>query len=234
MLKRVVSVLCIFILIFSGLSVSLAELPPEEQRDEEGPGYGSTPSSGSTMYVYTANGKTLHLREKGKTGAKILREIPWGAQVKVLKSSGSWSKVTYSGTTGYVVSKYLVSKRPTRRPSSKKSSSKADPTPTPLPVRLPDSLSGITDETLDQTEPVDLEIPEEVTIEPLTDDPDVPLFSEMTLESKMLHQYSRGDHLRLVSKNENWGLVIDATNNLEGYMLLDWLVPDLIDEEILE
>lgn len=234
MLKRVISVLCIFILVFSCISVSLAELPPEEQRDEEGPGYGSTPSSGNSMYVYTANGKTLNLREKGKSNAKILRVIPWGAQVKVLKSSGSWTKITYDGTTGYVVSKYLVSKRPTRRPSSKKSGKKAAPTPTPLPTRLPASLSEITDEDLDQTELIDLEDPEDVTVEPLTDDPDVPMFSEMSLKSKMLYQYSRGDHLRLVSRNENWGLVIDATNNLEGYMLLDWLVSDLIDEEVLE
>lgn len=186
------------------------------------------------MYVYTANGKTLNLREKGKSNAKILRVIPWGAQVKVLKSSGSWTKITYDGTTGYVVSKYLVSKRPTRRPSSKKSGKKAAPTPTPLPTRLPASLSEITDEDLDQTELIDLEDPEDVTVEPLTDDPDVPMFSEMSLKSKMLYQYSRGDHLRLVSRNENWGLVIDATNNLEGYMLLDWLVSDLIDEEVLE
>lgn len=58
MLKRVFSIFCIFVLILTSFTVSLAELPPSEQRDEEGSGSGSgssTPSAGTSMYVYTAN-----------------------------------------------------------------------------------------------------------------------------------------------------------------------------------
>lgn len=233
MLKRVLCILFVFIFSIPALTCSLAELPPEEQRDEERSGSSSAPSAGNGMYVYTANGKTLHLREKGKSSAKILREIPWGARVTVVKASGSWTKVTYDGTTGYVVTKYLVSKRPTRKPSS--SSGKAKNTaPTPVPVKLPDSLAGITDQDLDSTELIPLDLPEDVTVEPQADDVSVPMFLKMSVKSRMLYQYAEGEYLILVARNEDWGKVTDPTHEKEGYMLLDWLVSDLVDEEELE
>lgn len=237
MLKRVFSIFCIFVLILTSFTVSLAELPPSEQRDEEGSGSGSgssTPSAGTSMYVYTANGKTLHLREKGKSNAKILREIPWGARVSVVKASGSWTKITYDGTTGYVVTKYLVSKRPTRKPSSGSSKKSADAKPTPIPVKFPESLNGYTDQDLDSSDMVTLDAPEDVTVEPPADDENVPMFSKMSLKSKMLYQYVEGDYLLLIAKNEDWGKVTDPSGEKEGYMLLDWLVSDLTEEEELD
>lgn len=217
------------------MTVSFAELPPDQQRDEEGPGYDGTsaPSAGDGAYVYTANGKTLHLREKGKSDAKILREIPWGARVSVIKTSGSWTKVTYDGTTGWVVSKYLVSKRPTRKPSSSssKKTSSTEPRVTPIPTRLPDSLSGMTDKDFDSSKLIALDMPEDVTVAPQADDETVPMFKRMSVKSKMTVQYAEGTPLQLTARNEDWGKVKDPSTGKTGYMLLDWLVSDIVDEE---
>ena len=64
-----------------------------------------------TMYVYTANGKTLNLRaENANTSATIVANIPYGAAVNVYEPYKQrlvfcW---LYYGTTGYVMSRFLV------------------------------------------------------------------------------------------------------------------------------
>ncbi len=64
----------------------------------------------STSKPATATKKTiaaLNLRAAGNMSAKVLRVIPNGAAVKVVKTSGSWSQVTYGSTTGWVANTYL-------------------------------------------------------------------------------------------------------------------------------
>ena len=55
----------------------------------------------------SANGG-LRLRASASTSAKVLVMIPNGATVSVAEKGSSWSKVSYSGKTGYVATKYLV------------------------------------------------------------------------------------------------------------------------------
>lgn len=55
--------------------------------------------------ITTAN---LNLRTGPGTGYSIILTIPKGTTVSVLGYSGSWSKLTYNGKTGYSYSSYLV------------------------------------------------------------------------------------------------------------------------------
>lgn len=62
-----------------------------------------------TMVVKTDNGGKLNLRAGASTKDDVLEQIPNGTKVEVLVSSaGGWSKISYNGTTGYVMSKYLT------------------------------------------------------------------------------------------------------------------------------
>jgi len=65
-------------------------------------------SSGTTYYT-TAN---LNLRTGPGTGYTILAVMPKGSAVTVLSTSGGWSRVTYSGKTGYASASYLSTAPP--------------------------------------------------------------------------------------------------------------------------
>ena len=59
--------------------------------------------------ITTAN---LNLRTGPGTGYPIILTIPKGATVSVIGYSGSWSKLTYNGKTGYSSSSYLTNAAP--------------------------------------------------------------------------------------------------------------------------
>ena len=87
----------------------------------------------TTMYVYTANGKPLNMRDAPSIIGTIMTQIPNGAPVHVNDAyDDSWYSVSYNGYTGYCMSRYLVSGWPTPTPY-------ATPVPTyyPLPTVTP-------------------------------------------------------------------------------------------------
>ena len=58
-----------------------------------------------TLYVNT---QTLNLREQPENDAEILRQLPLNAEVTLEEEvDGTWSRVTASGTIGYVATQYL-------------------------------------------------------------------------------------------------------------------------------
>ena len=57
-----------------------------------------------TVYVKTANKGTLNLR--AKPNGSVLAQIPYGTKLEA-ESEGEWSRVTYSGKTGYVKTEFL-------------------------------------------------------------------------------------------------------------------------------
>lgn len=69
----------------------------------------STSNSGSSTVVSTNYAKitasSLNLREM--PNGKIMMEIPNGAKVQVLGTSGTWTQVVYQSKTGWVASQYL-------------------------------------------------------------------------------------------------------------------------------
>ena len=60
------------------------------------------------MYVKTQNGGTLNLRQSTSTSSEILAQISNGAKLDVEKANDTWSKTTYNGKTGFVMTKYLI------------------------------------------------------------------------------------------------------------------------------
>ncbi len=81
-------------------------------------------SSGAYAKVTTKQG-SLKLRKAAQSNGKILRTIPQNETVKVVKKNVTWTKVTYGGVSGYVMTKFLTF------------------TDTPAPKAAP--LSGATD-----------------------------------------------------------------------------------------
>lgn len=234
MFKRILSMLCALVLLWAAIP-SMAEGWSYDKHDEMG---GSDPSKGDggSLYVYTANGKTLSLRETSSTSAKILRYIPWGAKVNVIGINGNWAHITYNGTEGYVVRKYLVSSRPSKdeKPSSKNTSS----TPTEKPS---DKTSDKTSKDKDTTaltvkaaKPEDLtelDIAADASVEPTPPAIDALVYQKPDQKSKVLDRHESGYQVFIRAMNEEWARIYDPETQKEGYMLLEELVMDYVEEE---
>lgn len=85
-------------------------------------------------YVRTASG-SLNIRERADADAKVIATIPQNAKVSVYQKGTVWSKISYNGTTGYVMSSFL---------SDMENSSQSAPEPTQKPA----SSNGYMDPTM--------------------------------------------------------------------------------------
>ena len=75
------------------------EKPEEDDKQEE--------STAQMAQVTTEKG-SLNLRKRASSSASILTTIPQYAYIQVLSRDGSWTKVTYNGYTGYVMTSFLT------------------------------------------------------------------------------------------------------------------------------
>ena len=70
----------------------------------------------TTKYVNTTAG--LNVRTGPSTSYAKIGTLSYGQSVNVLSTSNGWSKINYSGSTGYVSSQYLQSTKPSSSSSS--------------------------------------------------------------------------------------------------------------------
>jgi len=73
----------------------------------------SSPQKSSPLYITT---DSLNLRSGASTKNKVLLNIPKGKTVSMVSYGKSWSKVKYSGKTGYVSTKYLKKETNQKKP----------------------------------------------------------------------------------------------------------------------
>lgn len=59
-----------------------------------------------TFYVNTPNQGSLNMRELPQTKCSVLYKIPNGTAVEG-ETTGEWTRVSYQGETGYVMTKFL-------------------------------------------------------------------------------------------------------------------------------
>lgn len=68
------------------------------------------PTNGSSLgtALITTSGGTLNLREQPSSSARVLMKLANASSVTVYSRGTDWSEVSYQGTRGYVMSKYLT------------------------------------------------------------------------------------------------------------------------------
>ena len=83
-------------------------------------------SATETMYVYTQNGKGLHIRWEPSTNAEILTDAPFGTKITVKNHLGNgWTAIYWGGDdVFYVQSRFLVKNKPTKKPTAKTTTTK--------------------------------------------------------------------------------------------------------------
>ena len=80
---------------------------PDTPSDPTTPPATQEPGQPQYARVTTVSG-TLNLRKRASTSASIVSRIPQYAIVTVVEKIGTWTKVTYDGDTGYVMTTFLT------------------------------------------------------------------------------------------------------------------------------
>jgi len=86
-----------------------------------------------TATVYCADGGKLNLRKSASSSAKVLTRIPNGTVLPLLETNSSWCKVSYNGTTGYVMRSFLLFNTAPETNKPQQPTVRITPTPTVKP-----------------------------------------------------------------------------------------------------
>lgn len=71
------------------------------------PSFSGTADAAGT-YLVNTDGSALNLRNAASTSADVIAQMPYGAEIQVLESDGTWALVTYEGINGYCSIQYLT------------------------------------------------------------------------------------------------------------------------------
>lgn len=185
-----------------------------------------------SMYVNTANGKTLTFRSSPSTTKdNYLANIPYGTKVYVLSWSGSWARIRYNSAVGYVVKKHLSIARPEPFETvqqRKKEAQEAAAAEKERQKKLREANAKLDSSKLKKVDPYD------ATVITGVRDLKAPLYKKASLLSDIVTEYSEGFPVTVRSANRDWALVYNGADDVTGYMLLEDLVADTVEEEILE
>ena len=166
-----------------------------------------------SMYVNTANGRALRFRSSKSTSSdNVLAEIPYGTKVYVLDWDGTWAQVRYNGSTGYVVA-----------------AKKAEEAAAKAALQELKKQNALLDQSkIKSVEEYD------VTVRVGVVDLGVNLYAKPNLTSIVLAEYTDGVRLVVQGQNKDWALVYNGGTDDVGYMLLEDLEPDIVEDEMLD
>ncbi len=198
--KRTVTVLAVMAAVCI-LGCAMAELMPDNAAIQN-----------RYMYVYTKNGKPLHMRSQPSREASILLDIPYGSQVKVIYEENlTWAYVQYNRTTGFVMQDYLVPYQPA-------------PLPTATPTNngntgLPATTQGDLGDLNREFKSLRLVTPYTVYSSPLRASGFVNLRFAPHAEAEIATICYDGHALTVIAETTSWYQVEDPISGYTGYMM---------------
>lgn len=74
------------------------------------------PAPTASKYAWAANGKVIHLRKQKAVSSALVDDVPSGSTVQAGEDDGGWSRVTFKGKTGWMMSKFLYDEIPDKTP----------------------------------------------------------------------------------------------------------------------
>lgn len=164
----------------------------------------------STMYVDTANHKTLNLRSY--ENEKVIAQIPYRAAVEVhgFFYSDTCASVTYNGQEGWVYTRYLSWQRPAK--VSTKSSANTTSAADTAKAAEDNVFSGMKKVTA-----------YEAVVQPGTPTSYVNLRWAPSKKAAIHGVRYLGNSVRVIAENKYWAQVIDDKSGECGYMLKKFL-----------
>lgn len=167
----------------------------------------------TTMYVYTANGKPLNLRDAPSIIGSVLTQIPNGASVHVINAyDDTWYYVSYNGYGGYSMARYLVYGWPTPTPM---------PTYCPVPTVTPAPSGAFPNDIFFGFQPVYYQ----ALVRPSNPAGYVNLRWAPSLLAEISAHYYANAVLTVMSQNSLWCQVLDEEGHVAGFMMRQFLYP---------
>ena len=152
-----------------------------------------------TMWVNCANGKTLNVRDKVK--GKVMYRLECGTQVEIqsaVSAPAGWAYITVKNhkNGGFVMTKFLVSKKPGKYEITERD----------------DNFVAVT--------------PYKVTAQSLKGHPEqsVGLRVSPNKTAKSIRRLAAGDVLEVVAIGRIWSKVVDTATGRTGYVANDYMV----------
>ncbi len=165
----------------------------------------------TTMYVYTADGKTLNVRSSERVEDNVIGRLPFGTAVTVRANYNGWSEILYPwvNTAGngyhvdyaYVQSRYLVPTYP-------------GTTPTPDPVPSGSTISAMNTEFRSAVKVT----PFTVVARPSRASGWVNLRWAPSLEAERIATCPQGKELTVLAQLSNWYQVQDPATGMIGFI----------------
>ena len=192
-----------------------------------------------SMYVFTPNGRALRFQTTRSTAAdNVICEIPYGTKVYVLDWDGTWALIQYNGSDGYVVKKYLQIERPASfeevqaAAAQAKLDKQAEAAQKELEKKQQAELRArqnkLDRSTIKTVDPYD------ATVQLGYDGGETNLYQKASLLSDILQVFPDGTRLTVFAQNKDWARVYNGSLDMEGYVLLEDLIPDEVEEEMLD
>ena len=181
-----------------------------------------------SMYVNTANGRALRFRSSKSTSAdNVLAEIPYGTKVYVVNWDGTWARVRYNSAVGYVVKKHLSIARPEpyETVQAQRAAQEA--------IKQQEKELKAENSRLDHSRVKTVDR-YDVTVRTGVAEMRANLYAEANLTGKILTSFEEGARLEVTQQNRDWARIWDPVDGYTGYMLLEELEPDIMEEELLE
>ena len=155
------------------------------------PVFASAGAYGTDMWVNCADGKRLNLRMEPRTGSKVIKRFDCGTRLEVMENAGNgWVHVTDGEYTGYVMSKFLVSKKPGKYEITERDDDFMAVTPYLVSAK---ALNAKTDSS-------------------------VGLRVKPNKTSRAIRRLMAGDELRVIATGKTWSEVVDMQTGRTGYV----------------
>ena len=157
-----------------------------------------------TMFVYTANGKSLNVRSSDRVEDNIIGHLKYGAKVHVQEFINDWAVIDWGDTCAYVQSRFLQWYKP-------------DPKPTPDPAEK-------------EKEEKEAKRKAEIASERDVEDTFMILVSATRASGwinvrkgpssldKRIESCPDGTKLEVIGETDNWYRITDPANGKEGYI----------------
>lgn len=167
------------------------------------PAFAATSNTTTRYYVDTANQKPLNMRSSDTTKSPCITTIPYGAEVGwigLCTDNPAWAAVYYGDYNGYVMVRYLSTRKP-------------DP--------ISDEKARINKENkhYNYFKAADYY----VTVTPSTPTGYVNMRWAPSTDNAVHAKYHQGDVLHVIAETDAWAQVLDETTMTCGFMLKQFL-----------
>ena len=188
----------IWALVLAVLMVSLMAMPMAASANVIG-----------NKYVKTSSGNSVRMRQGPGTEYDVIDRVPYGAIVETYsqmnnEAGESWTEVGYHGSIGWIMSRYLSSKKPTGGSGSSGSSSSGS-----------SSDKGMNSNIFNNFKDVNVM----AGIQPSTTGNFVNMRWAPSKSAPVQARYYAGQEVYVMKANKSWCQVYDVENNRSGFIL---------------